>query len=189
MNLPFLQKNQDQYYYPEEGGDKKKTIILFGGVFIILLLGALLLFGGGEDNSGKISMQNSVEATGDALGIIDTYQETLQYAPTKNDVALVQIILRGNYQKLNNLLVETYDEKALTESPEPDEDSKESLDRAVRNNTIDNDIIEILSPKIETALQSLTEASADFTSSDTLDILKTSAEDFQSIQNVLAKPR
>lgn len=189
MNLPFLQKNQDQYYYPEEGGDKKKMIILFGGIIVILLLGALLLFGGGEDQAGQLSMKQSLQSTNEALGIIDEYQDQLTYSPTKNDVALIQIILRGNYQKLSDLYAEAYDAKKPSGSFKPDEDSVEELDRSVRNNTIDTDIITVLEPKITAAEKSLEQAAVDFTKQSSVELIKVSVEDFVSIQGVLAKPR
>ena len=189
MNLPFINKNQDQYYYPEEGGDKKKMIIMFGGIIVVLLLGALLLFSGGDDQAGQLSMKQSLQSTNEALGIIDEYQSELTYSPTKNDVALIQIILRGNYLKLSDLYVEAYGTKKPSSSFKPDEASVEELDRSVRNNTINTDIITILEPKITEAEKSLQQASVDFTKQSSVELIKVSVEDFVSIQGVLAKPR
>ena len=188
MNLPFLNKNQDEYYYPEEG-DKKKKIIMFGGIAVVVLLGSMLLFGGKKDTGGQLSMQKSLASTNEALGVIEDYQEKLNYAPTKNDIANIRLILTGNYQKLTILYEATYQGKKPSANVKSDPDSIEKLDRSVRNNTVDNDIFTVLKPKIE-ASQSLLEQSAiDIKTPSAIKVLKDSINDYDSIISVIDKPR
>lgn len=190
MNIPFLNKNQDQYYYPEDGSDKKKMILVFAGILVVVLLGALLLFsGGGGDNAGQLSMQQSVKSTNEVLSIITTYELNLSNSGTVNDVALIEIILDGNFQKLNDLYVASYKGKPISPQQKPDDESAEILDRAVRNNTIDTEIIDVLKTKITQGQESLSQASADFTKQSSIDQVKLSLEDFNSIQGILDKPR
>lgn len=188
MNLPFLNKNQDEYYYPEEG-DKKKKIIMYGGIAAIVLLGMLLLFGGDKGAGGQLSLQQSLESTNEALGIIEDYQTKLNYAPTKNDVANIQLILRGNYQKLSGLYEETYDGKGPSETPKADEESIEKLDRASRNNTIDTDIITVLKSKIEASQSLLEQTVVELETGPAVKVIKDSIKDYDSVLSVLERPR
>lgn len=188
--MPFLNKNQDQYYYPDEGGDKKKKIILIVGAVVVVLMLLLLLFGGGEDNAGQLSMKQSLETTGETISIIDKYQAELNYGPTKNSVAVIQIILRGNHQKLNDLYKTTYKKaKQLSDSQKIDEKSEEELDLAVKNNVVDTEIIKILEPKIKEAKKTLQQAAIDFEKPSSVELIEVSISDFDIILEELARPR
>lgn len=190
MNIPFLNKNQDPYGYPEEEGDKKKKIIIFGGIIVVVLLSMLLLFGGGgEEQPGLVNMKQSIESTNEALGIIKTYKTNLSESGTVNDIALIEIILNGNFQKLNNFYKENYKAKSISPQEKPDEATQEILDRSVRNNTVDTNIIEPLKLRVAEAEKSLKLATQEFTIKANADLINKSIEDLNSVQGVLDKPR
>ena len=190
MNIPFLNKNQDPYGYPDEEADKKKKIIIFGSIIVVVLLGMLLLFGGGgDDQPGLANMKQSIDSTNGALGIIKTYKTELSNSGTVNDIALIEIILNGNFQKLNDFYKANYKAKSISPQEKPDEATQEILDRSVRNNTVDTDIIEPLKLQIADAEKSLKLAAQEFTVKANTDLVNKSIEDLNSVQGVLDKPR
>ncbi len=175
------------YDFPEQGTGKKKLFLMFGGVIILLiLLGSVLFSGGGVP--GQVEMKNSLQATSDALGIIDEYSKDLAYAPTKNDVALTQILIRNNHQELNTRYNKLYKpKKRFNNNPKPDEKSQEVLDEARRNNTLDTEIIEVLGPKITEAGVALNAAKKVVVDKELVEILKLAEKDMQAILETLEK--
>lgn len=191
MELPNLGQPQNQNYYSTtvEPASRKKLILIVGGVLVLVIALILVLTSGGS-KAGQETMRSSLQASSEALGIIDEYEDRLQYAPSKNDVALVQILLRGNFQKLNELYTTTYKPKnKISNSPKVDSESKETLDRSVRDNTLDSDILKALEPKIAEAKKSLTRTRPSFTKKDSVEKIETSIKDLESIEDILARDR
>ena len=189
--MPQFGQQQNQNYYPSNpaSGSKKKLYLIIAGV-VVLVVALLLIFTSGGSKPGQETMRKSLQATSESLGIIDEYENQLTYAPTKNDVALVKILLRGNFQKLNELYNKTYKpKKKFSSNPKVDTKSKETLDRSERNNTLDSDILKALEPKIATAKKNLTASRSSFTKKDSVDKIKVSIEDMNSIQDILNKDR
>ena len=156
----------------------------------MVLLGMLLLFGGGgEEQPGLANMKQSIESTNEALGIIKTYKIELSNSGTVNDIALIEIILNGNFQRLNDFYKANYKAKPISPQEKPDEAIQEILDRSVRNNTVDTDIIDPLKSSIAQAEKSLKLATQEFTIKANADLINKSIEDLNSVQGVLDKPR
>ena len=193
MEMPQIGQNQNefqQYHQDTPNTDsKKKLILIIGGVFVVIVILILTLTSGGS-KGGQEDMRKSLQATSDALGIMDEYEAELSYAPTKNDIALSQIIIRGNFQKLNELYTKTYKaKKKFSASPKPDKASATTLDASKRNNTLDSDIIDVLKPKIALAQKELKITKSSFSKKDSVDKINVSIADLQSIQDLLNKPR
>ncbi|MCB9823086.1 hypothetical protein H6800_02320 [Candidatus Nomurabacteria bacterium] len=183
-------QNDDPYVIPQPGSDKKKQgLLMFGGLAIILLILGVLI-SGGKSAGGEVEMKSVIDETGESIGIITTYDKKLKSLDAQNDIALVQIILRGNYQKLGALYQETYGKKkTVPSSPKADVNSINTLDAAVTNDTIDTEIFEVLSPKISSASKSLGLAKSNFTKADSLEAITTAQTDFESLNSVLNKQR
>lgn len=191
MEMPQFGQQQNQNYYqtgPSQGSKKKLYLIIAGVVVLLLALVFTLTSGGSKP--GQETMRKSMQATSESLGIIDEYEDQLTYEPAKNDVALVKILLRGNFQKLNELYNTTYKpKKKFSNSPKIDTKSKQTLDRSQRNNTLDSDILTALEPKIETAKKNLTLSRSSFKKKDSVDKIKVSIEDLKSIEDILNRDR
>lgn len=194
MKLPdFSQSNQlrtnDYMVSQDPGAQKKKKILIGVGIALLLIAISFVLFSG-KPTPGEIEMKRSLQATSDALGIVDEYSKELNYAPTQNDIALVQTLLRGNFQELNTLYETTFKPKQrFKTNPKPDDKSTEKLDEAVRNNTIDNTIISVLQPKITLAEKNLRLAKPLFTKNDSVKTIQTAIDDMSSISEVLSRDR
>lgn len=194
MDNSFLGPRQHQEFQqtaapmrPESS--KRKIFLIAGGIFLLLILLIVVLTSGGS-KPGQETMQASLQSTSEALGIIDEYEDKLTYEPAKNDVALIQILLRGNFQKLNDLYTTTYKpKKKFSNSPKVDTKSKEALDRSDRNNTLDSDILVALKPKIATAKKNLTLSRSSFNKRDSVEKIQVSIEDMNSIEKILNRDR
>lgn len=186
----FGQSNQNQQYYQDnpQPASKKKLFLIIGGVALLLIALVAILFSGGS-KAGQPEMKQSLQAMSDAIAAMDEYQEKLQVRSSQNDVALVQIIIRGNYQKLNELYAKTYNAKKFSESPKVDEKSKEKLDAAVRNNTIDSEILIVVTEKSKQSQTYLKRAKPSFSKPDSVSSIQKSIEDFDSIQDTLNRAR
>lgn len=191
MEMPqFGQQNNQNYYGPEpDTASRKKLFMIIGGV-LVLIIALILVLTSGSTKPGQETMKKSLQSTSEALGIIDEYEGKLQYEPTKNDVALVQILLRGNFQKLNELYNKTYKpKKKFSSSPKVDTKSKTTLDASERNNTLDSDILKALEPKIASAKKNLSASRSGFKKKDSVEKIKVSIEDMNSIQDILNRDR
>ncbi len=182
-------QNQNYYQMGSEPASKKRLYLIIAGIVVVIIALVLILTSGGS-KPGQETMRESLQATSEALGIIDEYEGQLDYAPTQNDVALVKILLRGNFQKLNELYNTTYKpKKKFSSSPKIDTKSKETLDRSQRNNTLDSDILTTLKPKIATAKKNLTLSRSSFKKKDSSEKIKVSIEDLKSIEDILNRDR
>jgi hypothetical protein len=184
-------QNPDPYQIPDNTnpGSKKALLLMAGGVLLLIIIIAWLFLGTGG-KPGADDMKKTVQNTSEALGIIDEYESDLQYTPTKNDVALVQILLRGNYSNLNELYNKTYKpKKKFSNSPKPDKASQTKLDAAKRNNVLDTEIITVLKPKIEAARAAAKRSYPNFTKADALNDLKTAYNDYEAIEEILNRDR
>lgn len=162
---------------------------MFGGLAIILIILGMLVFGG-KSAGGELEMKAVIDETGESLGIISSYESKLDNLDSQNDIALVQIILRGNYQNLGDLYIETYKaKKSISSSPRADEDSLDILDAAVTNDTIDTEIFKVLSRKILSSNESLSQAKSNFSNPESLDTISTAQNDFESLTSLLNKNR
>lgn len=193
MQMPNFGQNQNQnqqyYQQPQAEADTKKKLLILGGVGAVIILLLLLIFGG-SSKAGQQDLQSSIQATSESLAIIDTYQKQIQYTPTKNDLALTQILLRGNLQKLDALYIKTYkSKKNLSTIPKLDAQSKASLDQSARNNTLDSDIITVLKPKIDKAKAKLTLVKPSFGKQSSKQSIQTSIDDLTSIQDLMSRTR
>lgn len=192
MLMNPTQLGQNEYYQgtsPVTHTSKIKFIALIGGAILLIVLVLILLLSGGS-KAGQEDMQRSLQATYDSVGILDEYTDKLTLSDTRNDAALMQIILRGNFQKLNELYNKTYKpRKKFGSSPKPDTKSKETLDTAARNNTLDSEILKVLQPKITESHKYLKRSAPSFTKKDSKESIKKSLEDFESIDTILKKAR
>jgi hypothetical protein len=184
-------QNPDPYQIPDvnQSGSKKTLFIMAGGVLLLTIIIAWLFLGTGG-KPGAEDMKVTVQNTSEALGIIDEYEGDLQYTPTKNDIALVQILLRGNYSNLNELYNKTYKpKKKFSNSPKPDKVSQTKLDAAKRNNVLDSEIITVLEPKIAAAKAAAKRSYPNFSKPDSLNQLKTAYNDYGAIEDILNRDR
>ena len=193
MQLPKLTGNNDQAQYgyslEDEQDSKKRMLLMIGGAILVIVLLVLVLLGGGS-KPGKQNMHDSLKSTSQALGIIDEYETKLQSTPTKNDVALTQILLRGNYQKLNTLYIKTYKaSKDLSNNPKADAASITALNRSERNNTLDTDIITVLQAKIQSAQSKLVLVQPAFKNAVDKKSIQDSIADMQSVEDALNRAR
>jgi hypothetical protein len=187
LNQDPISQPQNLYDFPDEGANKKKLFLMIGGVILLVIILAAVLFSGGGV-TGQVEMKNSLQATSDALGIIDEYSDDLKYAPTKNDVALTQILIRNNHQELNTKYNKLYKpKKRFNSSPKPDAKSKETLDEARRNNKLDTEIIEVLRPKITEAGVAMNAAKKVVTDKELSSKLAAAEKDMQAILEMLEK--
>lgn len=162
---------------------------MFGGAALLLIIVGWFLFAS-QPKPGAADMKIVVQNTSESLGIIDAYEDKLQYTPTKNDIALVQILLRGNYQNLNTLYNKTYKpNKKFSNSTKPDTKSKTTLDDAKRNNLLDSEIVTVLKPKIEAARAAARRSQSSFSKPDSINKLKTAQSDYQAIEDILNRAR
>lgn len=189
--MPQFGQPQNQQYYggAADPASKKKLFMMIGGG-VVLIIALILVFSSGGAKPGQETMRKSLQSTSEALGIIDEYENDLQYEPTKNDVALMQILLRGNFQKLNELYNKTYKpKKKFNSTPKIDTKSKTALDASERNNTIDSDLLKALEPKIASAKKNLSLTRSSFKKKDSVEKIKVSIEDLGSIQDILNRDR
>ncbi len=149
FNQAPQQAPEDLYQFEKPPMSKKKMALIGGGALLLIIMIFSLIFSGGGEKPGYTEMKTAMQSTSDALGIIDEYEKDLNYAPSKNNVALTQILIRGNYQELNTRYTKLYKpKKRFSTNPKPDAKSQETLDAAVRNNTIDTEIIDALVDKV-----------------------------------------
>jgi len=181
------QAPQDLYQFEKPGTSKKKMLLIAGGVVLLLIMIGSLLFGGNE-KPGQVEVKNVLQPTADALGIIDEYEKDLQYAPTKNDVALTQILIRGNYQEITPRYTKYYQpKKRFSTSHKPDTASQEVLEDARKSNTLDTEKIEVIQPKITETQNALVKAKRVVLDKELLELIKTAEKDMQAIQEALDK--
>lgn len=192
MNIPGFGKpqNEDPYVIPQPGADNKKTtMLMFGGLAVLLLLLGLILFGGGS-SAGQTELKGTIDSTAESLGVINDYDRKLKSRATQDDIALVKTILLGNYEKLIALYQKNYSAKAkFTKSPKADTASKARLESAIKNDTQDSEIIEVLKPKIIQARKYLITTKPHINTSDGTLVIETAQSDYLSITEILEKSR
>lgn len=190
MNIPAFGKaqNEDPYVIPQPGADKTKTaLLMFGGLAVILILLGMLVFGG-KKPAGQSDLLTVVEQTGYSIGAIDKYSKNLKNTSSKNDISQIQIFLKGNYQTLGALYAKTYDKKKVFKrSPLPDPASITTLEAAVKNDTVDSQLITVLKPKILKIQHGLQQVKPNFTANTSKDTIRTAQSDYQSITDILNK--
>ena len=181
-------QNPDPYTIPQPGSEnKKRSLLMFGGLAVVLIMLGMLLFGGGAP-AGREDSLSAIDATAEALGAIDEYDKELKRTPVKNEIAIVKTILRGNYQSLGTLYKNTYDKKkSFPSNPKLDARSTEILDTAVKNNTIDAALVEVLRPKITAVQRSLIAMKPNFNEPESLKTLSTAQADYQAVSDILEK--
>ena len=194
MDPQYNQDQQQAFGYPtsqnpypmQKPPTSKRTVymMLGGGILIVILL--LWIVFGGKSTPGQSDMQEVVQNTSDAVGILDDYQENVAFSGTKNDLALTRIIIRGNYQNLNALYVKTYKpKKSFSASPKPDKASRTSLDEAQRDNRLDSEIVTVLKTKVSTAYAALLQTKKNFKSKKSLETINKAQEDLESVSEIL----
>lgn len=191
MSLPSFKSSlgtNDYLVQQDPAAEKKKKIFMITGIVVLLIALSVVLLAK-KPTPGQTELQAAMQPTSEALGIVDEYDRSLHYDPTKNDVALTQTLLRGNYQELNKLYTTFKPKKRFAGNPKPDKESIATLDQAVRNNTIDNTIIDVLKPKIAKAKKNLQIAKPFFTKKSSLDTIQTSIDDMNSIEDLLNRAR
>jgi len=181
-------QNPDPYTIPQPGSEnKKKSLLMFGGLGLLILILIMIVFGGGSP-AGKTETLTAVTETGEAIGAIEAYERNLKTTPTKNDVARIKIILRGNYQSLGSMYKTTFDKKkSFTASPKVDSSSQRVLDAAVKNDTVDKALMAELQPKIIGAQRALIAMKASFSAPDSLQTISTAQTDYQAISDIIDK--
>lgn len=194
MKLPDISSKKqlgtnDYMVAPDPAAEKKKKILVVVGIIALLIALSFVLFSS-KPTPGQQELQLSLQPMSDALGIVDKYEKELNYAPTKNDIALTQTLLRGNFQEINTMYKKFKGKKkSFTNSPKPDTKSAETLDEAVRNNTLDNVIVVTLKPKITSAEKNLKAAKAVYTKKESKDKIQAAIDDMQSISELLDRAR
>lgn len=190
MNIAQFGKpqNPDPYEIPQPGASNKRTsLLMFGGVALILLLLGLVLFSGG-DSAGKQDMLDATEGVGESIGTIQTYERDLKTTPVKNNMALIKVILRGSYQNLGTVYKDVYDEKkSFSNSPKPDATTITTLEAAVKNDTVDTEIVGTLKPQLLKAQRSLIKAKGNITGSASRAKIATVQDDISSVIEILNK--
>jgi len=193
MNLPNLGVKKplgtNDYMVQHDPAAEKKKKILYGAGIGAVLIALLLVLTSSKPQPGQPQMQAALQSTADALGITLDYTSKLTYAPTEDDVALTQTLLRGNYQALNTMYNKAFKpNKMFPPTPKSDKASVAKLDESVRNNTIDNDISTVLLPKIVSAEQNLEKAKPLFTNKDSVQKIQTGIDAMKSIEKTLNQP-
>ena len=103
-------------------------------------------------------------------------------------MALVKILLSGNYEKLITLYKDTYSKKAsFAKSPKADAASKRTLDAAVKNDTLDSEIADVLSPKIITARKKLITSKPNFKDKNDIGLITNVQTSYESVSDILDK--
>lgn len=177
---------QNPYQMPVPGNQKKKVFLMIGGGLLVLVLLLFVVFGG-KSTPGQENMTTVMQNTSESLGILDSYQEDVQFSGTKNDLALARIILRGSYQDLNELYKKAYkSKKSFSSSPKPDETSQELLDEAARDNQLDTELIDVLEEKIFAARKALQNQENNFSQASSKETVKKSQQDLATIAEILA---
>ena len=186
----FGQSQPVQYNQNEPQPASKKKIILIAVGIVALLVALILVLTSGSAPAGQLEMRQALQSKSDALGVIDKYEPQLTTNQARNDVALIQILIRGNFQKLNEVYNATYNpKKKFSSQPKPDTASAKILDTAVRNNTIDSEIITVLKPKIAAAKKQLAVAQKTVSKKSDVEKIKISINDLTSIEDILNQPR
>lgn len=181
--------NTDPYQLNQPEADKKKMYMMIGGgiLLVIMLLWVVL---GGKATPGEAEMKNVVKNTSESLAILDKYNKDLSFNDAKNDLALVQILVRDNYTDLNTMYTKTFKpKKRFSTAPQPDADSKETLDSAQRSNQLDSKMVEVLKLKVLNVRKALVAAKVHFSSKEKLEILTEAQQDFEAINEILEQPR
>lgn len=190
MNIAQFGKPQadNPYMIPQPGSDKRRTtLLMFGGLAIVLVLLAMLLFGG-KKPGGQTQMLTAVNTTGEALGAISDYSKDLKTAPAQNDVALINIILTGNYQTLGTLYHSTYGRKqSFTRSTKATVADQKVLEDAVKNDTVDTALPALLKTKVNKVQAALLAVKPSFTGPKSRATITTAQKDYASIANILEK--
>ncbi len=190
MKLPqFGQaQNPDPYVIPQPGQDKKKTtLLMFGGLAIVLLL-LWIILSGGKSAGGQTDMLSVMNQTGDSLAIIKDYSPKVKNSNTQNDLSLINIVLSGNYNKLGALYQKTYNaKKSFSASTKTKPADMQKLDAAVKNDTIDSEIITVLKPKITASQKALISAKPNFSNGTSSQTISGAQIDYQSVSDILDK--
>lgn len=190
MNIAQFGKpqNPDPYEIPQPGADKKRAnLLMFGGLALVLLLLGLVLFSGGE-TAGRQDMLDATESIGESVGTIQSYEGDIKTIPVQNDIALIKVILRGGYQNLGGVYKDVYDEKkSFTNSPKPSESATTTLEAAVKNDTVDSEIVDVLEPQLLNAQRSLIKAKASISGETSRAKILTVQNDLASVIEILEK--
>ncbi len=173
------------YQMPQPANHRKQILLMIGGGLLVAILLFWVAFGG-KSTPGQADMQVVMKNTSETLGILDEYQEDISFSGTKSDLALAQILVRGNYQGLNEIYNKAYKpKKKFPASPKPDVASKKTLDSAERDNKLDSEIIVVLKPKVLAAQKALTTAKKNFSSKESLEKINKAQADLQAIAEIL----
>lgn len=190
MNIPGFGKpqNDNPYIIPQPGEDKKKTtFMMFGGLALLLILLFIVLTSGGN-TAGQNDLKTVIDETADSLGVLNEYEKKLQSRSTQDEMALVKILLSGNYEKLITLYKDTYSKKtSFTKSPKADAASKQVLDAAVKNDTLDSEIADVLRPKIITARKNLITSKQNFKDNSDIRLITDVQTSYESVSEALNK--
>lgn len=180
----------NDYLVEQDPNAKKKKLFIIGASVFVLLVALTLMFSGGGPKPGQTEMQATLEPLSEALAITTEYEKRLSYVPTKNDVSTVKTLLRSNYSPLNDLYNTTFSpKKKFSSSPKPSSKSVELLDVAVKNNTIDNEIVIALEAKISEATQNLQKTKVHFTKQESLETIETAEKDLSAALDILNRAR
>jgi|GEM_PF-3554005 len=193
MKLPSITSKKplgtNDYLTQQDPNAKKKLYFMIGGVVVLLLL-IVLLFSGKSTPAGQASMKKGIQASSEALGVINKYGDGVKQSMNQNDVSLTSSLLQSNFKDLNSIYSKTYKpKKKLSSSPTLDAKSKATLDAAIRDNTLDTDIIIVLQAKVQTAETSLRATKPYITSKQSADKIQSAINDLDSIQDTLSRAR
>ncbi|MCA9309355.1 hypothetical protein KC973_03190 [Candidatus Saccharibacteria bacterium] len=188
MNIAQFGKpqNPDPYEIPQPGADKKRTnLLMFGGLALLLLLLGVVLFSGGSA-AGKQDLSDAIDSTGNALGAITEYEGDLQTNPVRNALAPVRIILLGDYNNLASIYKSTYDaKKSFGSTPKPSSADITTLEAAVKNDTIDTELLDALQPHLLSAQRSLIKVKPEIKDTVSRTKITTVQRDLQSVADII----
>lgn len=184
-------KLAQQSTYPEEAsGISKKQLYIGGGILLAIVTALALLLTSGGAKPGQAEMAATLQPLSEAVAITKTYEKQLSRTDVKNDMTLVKILLQSNYQPLNDLYSTTFTPvKKFSSNPKPDDESVEKLDAAVKKNTLDDEIINVLGPKVATAANQLKRARPNFSKQESVNTIETAQKALESVLDILNRAR
>lgn len=184
------QVNPYQIEEPGGGDSKKKLFLMVGGVILLLIALWFVLTAGGGSGGGQSQMKAGTEKIGNAVAILDEYNNDLSEGQVKNNMSQALIILRGSYQNSITAYKKIYKPKvSLRTTPRLNKKSKdkEVLDRAKRNNVLDSEIVTALKPIVESANKSLRSAKAEMEAKSARDEVSKIQTDLDAVNRILTQ--
>lgn len=190
--MAFLKQTSQQLASLSDGDGpfSKKTLFIGGGLLLAAIIVLVLVLTSGGSKSGQTEMNATLEPLSESVGIVSTYESDLSRSDVKNDMTLAKLLLTSSYRSLNELYETTFTPaKKFPLNPKPDQASVEILDAAVKANSVDSEIINVLEPKVEQALSELEKARPSFSKESSVNTIETAKKSLTSVLDILNRAR